>query len=100
MTDDYLLDDDGYPTEMALERIRTWPYSDPHGWFEFVSELWWMRAWGVRSNKPGEYLFSTGGWSGNEDIIGAMQENWILWSTTWMQSNRGGHYVFEVRDES
>lgn len=41
------------------------------------------------------YTFSTGGWSGNEDLIRAMEQNWMIWSLTWVQSRRGGHYIFE-----
>lgn len=40
---------------------------------------------------------STGGWSGNESIIGAMQKNRMVWNFLWEQSRRGGHYVFDKR---
>jgi len=41
---------------------------------------------------------STGGWSGNEELIGAMRMNFILWSQWWWSSRRGGHYVFARKD--
>lgn len=101
-----LLDDDGYPTEAALEIIRLWHWSDPRGWFVFIYDLWHMRSWGWgEGTQPDErdenewvylYEISTGGWSGNESLISAMQSNDMLWHTSWVQSRRGGHYIFEI----
>jgi hypothetical protein len=105
-----LLDDDGYPTAEALEIIELWSsYDDPTGWFEFIKQLWNMVEWGwevTRQPHPDHpevavdrYYISTGGWSGNEDIIHAMMKNNILWNFYWVSSRRGGHYVFEVELE-
>ena len=104
------LDADGYPTEQALECIENWPYTDPRGWFRFIESIWHLRSWGWSEGyfkdheyDPADkyrYYVSTAGWSGNEDIIRAMQKNSILWSVAWVQSRRGGHYIFEVEDES
>ena len=104
------LDADGYPTDHALDRIEHWPYTaDPRGWFEFIQAIWHFSSWGWKElTEPSDwkensmvlrYYISTGGWSGNEDIIRAMQANHVLWSTTWVQTRRGGHYIFEVKDE-
>jgi len=105
-----LLDEDGYPNKWALLCVRIWPYNDPEGWFKFIESLWHLPEMGWskyqvphnwRLNKTiTAYKISTGGWSGNEDIIRNMQKNAMLWSTTWFQSRRGGHYVFEVDDDS
>lgn len=98
-----MLDEDGYPTEEALQLIEKWSYEDAENWFKFIESIWWMRDWGWSESISPEddkvlcYNVSTGGWSGNESIIKAMQQNWILWSTTWVSSRRGGHYVFELR---
>ena len=103
------LDEDGYPAEQALERIEYWPYNDPKGWFEFIFSIWLdfdASAW-KEKDEPQDwkentmvhrYYISTSGWSGNEDIIRAMQQNHVLWSDAWVQSRRGGHYIFEVKD--
>jgi hypothetical protein len=104
-----LLDDDGYPTENALEIIRLWDWNDQKGWFDFIKSIWWHPSWGwSEGEEPHEYQkdeivyrynISTGGWSGNESIIQAMEQNKnILWSLTWVQSRRGGHYIFEIRN--
>ena len=41
-------------------------------------------------------IMATGGWSGNESIIYAMRENYVLWATLWESSHRGGLEVFDV----
>ena len=107
------LDDDGYPTEDALEIISIWHWNDPKGWFEFIKSLWHYRSWGWREyDEPHpwndmekykdrivhKYNISTAGWSGNESIIYAMQENRMMWNLNWEQSRRGGHYIFELRE--
>ena len=107
---DEFLDEDGYPTENALEIIRRYPFTLPERkLFEFIHSIWWMPDWGwkecevideVTNERSYAYYISTGGWSGNESIIQAMQENkWMFWSLTWQQSRRGGHYIFQLRNE-
>lgn len=110
--------EDGYPTEAALELVRKWHWTDLHELFDFVKSIWHLASWGWRDcdaaslaeDNPdydkdgGDLLFiSTGGWSGNESIISALQDNWMAWSLCWVQSRRGGHYIFkprEIKDEA
>lgn len=89
-------DQDGYPTEAELDRIRTWPPSA--GWreaFAFIRTCWWAADWGF-SEQGDAYSLSTGGWSGNEEIITAMMANKLLWTVCWSSVRRGGHYVFQI----
>lgn len=111
------LDDDGYPTEETLDYIAKWQvkYTDDStdneirqqyfDLFEGIKSIWWYASWGwtemiepslYRENeKSRQYHISTGGWSGNESIIRAMESNsWI--HCTWVQSRRGGHYIYEL----
>jgi hypothetical protein len=98
-----------YPTDEQLEAIRAWNGSDCREWFMLCREAWWAPEWGWRmvdveddfGRTVTRYNLSTGGWSGNEDIIAAMQENraWA-WAFTWQQSRRGGHYIFDVPRKS
>ena len=105
--DNDMLDEDGYPTDDALILIQNWHWSDDKGWFEFINSIWYLKSWGWHEGEcedyGGEmsyrYHISTGGWSGNEDIIRAMQDTQMLWATTWVQSRRGGHYIFELRNK-
>lgn len=107
--DEQWLDEDGvYPLESALEKIKNWNYNDKIGYFNFIKSLWLYADSGYwtempitteLTNKPAiRYLISTAGWSGNESLLEALQNNYIIFSTTWVQSRRGGHYIFEVED--
>ena len=105
------LDEDGYPTEAVLDIIKNWQHEK--GWTEllaFVRELWaYTEFWREEKNVTtidlknykvvaDVYHVSTAGWSGNESIIMALQENWMFWTFCWEQSNRGGHYIFHVKN--
>ena len=108
-SEENFLDEDGYPTDNALELIAKWPYNDPKGWFKFIENIWYLKSWGWtegsykenESDKKDKYRYyiSTAGWSGNESIIRAMQSNEMMWHLNWVQSRRGGHYIFELRNE-
>lgn len=100
-----LRDEDGYPTEAAIEIIENWPYDDIKGWFDFIGSIWHLKDWGwTEVEEKHDYLdkmvhryyISTAGWSGNESLIRAMENNkFFCWTLTWVQSRRGGHYIFE-----
>jgi hypothetical protein len=90
---DGLLDEDGYPTDEALQRVIAWPYADTRGLIEFVRGIW---NWPQFMTEEGDKLhMSTGGWSGNESIIHALERN-VFWLLCWEQSRRGGHYIFDL----
>jgi hypothetical protein len=94
-------DKDGYPTENELKTIREWDFFGAknqvdcyHQFMIYIQNIW---HWG----KPYFYCLSdnrwiaiTGGWSGNEDIINAMENNKIFWVMYWYESRRGGKYKF------
>lgn len=98
---------DNYPTDEQLIKILEFDGAggNLNDWFALIYMPWWMPDWGWTCEEDVEddngfgvtrYHLSTGGWSGNEAIIGAMQDNWLAWGRCWVQSRRGGHYIFEV----
>jgi len=96
-----ILDDDGYPTEEFLDAIRQWPHQN--GWRELLDFAMLGHTYPhMREIEKIEYYgmekelrhISTGGWSGNESIIGALRENALFWMVCWVQSRRGGHFQF------
>ena len=89
---------DPYPTEAELDNIRTWdssrgPYS---GLMAHVKALWWPDHDTGWKQEGQHYEIATCGWSGNEDIIQALQENLVFWGRCWHSHLRGGLYVFEL----
>jgi len=98
-----MLDSDGYPTDAALDVIRLWHWDDARGWFKFIESIWsvygrWIECGWRNSDFDTAYDVATGGWSGNESIIRAMQDNHMMWLLSWYQSTRGGHYIFVLKE--
>lgn len=85
-----------YPREAEIEAIAAWDTTtvqqDKKLW-AYIKVLWWMPGWGWRETRR-RIRLSTGGWSGNEDLIEAMKRNWTFWPAHWVSTRRGGHYVF------
>lgn len=100
-------DEEGYPTEETLSKIKAWDFNDFFGLVAFIKENWnYNDAYKERFEfnelfDRHEYILdiSTFGWSGNEDIIKALQENELIWLVSWYSSQRGGHYTFRINPE-
>ena len=90
---------DGYPTKVALMRIENWDWLEEHNLIEFldfIQLLWnWRDRFVLRGKKVLRLYLSTGGWSGNESIIEALQKN-FFWTFFWQKSIRGGHHWFRI----
>lgn len=84
-----------YPSEAEIERIKNWPGEDGVGLLEFVASIWAYEEYGWKRHGR-RFWFHTLGWSGNEEIIDALQDNFIFWSLSWLWTRRGGHYCFKV----
>lgn len=90
------MDEDGYPEEDELKLIKEWPWKDGRALFDFIKERWhWDNYMVIDGNAVS---MSTGGWSGNEALIYALQENQMVQALYWVSSRRGGHYEYELRD--
>lgn len=87
-------DGDGFTAE-DLKKIAEWDYKDFSGLLDFVAEIWWCPEWGlIRNEMPGgEWLeLHTGGWSGNEQIIHALQQNFMNYSRSFGALNEQGFF--------
>lgn len=89
------LDENGYPHERCLSAIVEWPIGDDPGFWDHVADCWNTDYGSIELDAArAEIRFVTGGWSGNEDVIGAIEENSIAYSRYWFRSERGGVHVF------
>jgi len=97
--------DSEYYTERELKEIQNWDIRDAHNLIERLRDMWeyknyFIENWGldqIHNERPILMLEShTGGWSGNEDIIEALQSHKLFWTMWWWKTERGGHYYFEV----
>lgn len=92
------MDDEGYPLPETLQCIEAWPlhgdgWADLRALLAYVREHWHFAEWGW--GQDGEwYYLSTGGWSGNEDIIAALQRHRLFWMLCFQSQRRGGHFTF------
>ena len=91
---------DDYPTREELQAILDFE-GTPAEFVEYINSIWWAEGFTVSNGRDDlrgsvkRCRLSTWGWSGNEDIMTVLDQTWfrMLW---WKQSNRGGHYIYEV----
>lgn len=86
------MDDDGYPTDDTLLEIQGWAPMDLDGLMEYIKPI--FATYGKIGKRGKIYTLATGGWSGCESAIGAMQSNQVFWAIHWQLSKRGGYYEF------
>ena len=109
-------DDDGYPTEEEIKQVELlagkfggagipdlWKPEICQKVLDHLQAIWHWPEWGFML-KEGQDDFKkpcmklelhTGGWSGNEEVMGAL-EGTFFWVLFWEHSRRGGHYYFEI----
>jgi len=95
------LDKYGYPTKNTLEQIGKFNFDKK---FKNIDEFiiliyqhWWYPDCGFKyDNATGILQLHTLGWSGNENIILALKDNYLFWEVFWCESKRGGHYRFKL----
>jgi hypothetical protein len=94
-----MIDNNGYPTEETLEKIAAFDIlkDDPITFTEYLCENW-VNGYPPKWDKKHQTLqLDTGGWSGCESIINALQNPTVFpgyWHMFWYQSTVGGHYKF------
>ena len=85
-----MFDKDGYPTDEYLNSIADFDGNIVE-LLEMVKDAW--RYPDRAQLIDGIYVFSTGGWSGNEDLIGALQKNKLWWFHSWNSIDLTGGFL-------
>lgn len=100
-------DRDGYPTEATEQAIKRWHWDDCAGCLDFVKRAWYYPDRATHTLTASEieildadpsdkYLrLSTGGWSGNEDLICALDANRMIRALCWQMEVRGGLHIYK-----
>lgn len=93
-------DEDGYPTEEVLKHISTVRLDQSHKeMLDLVKNMWYYPDFVKVYEEEGDtyYRFATGGWSGNESLVNALQQNLLFWGMCWEMSKKGGVHVFKLK---
>lgn len=100
-------DADGYPSPRTLRTLTKWPIGNFGGALDFLAAGWSYPERVSRELSAAEVELvhadlgdrflrvSTGGWSGNEELLAAFRQNIVGWSLTWRLKTSGGLYIFE-----
>ena len=109
---DQLHDENGYPTNEALDYIKNWAiiheqlgsktgFKCGKGLYDeliaYIKELWTYND--AIEYKDGLLEIHTYGWSGNEEIISELK-NTDLWLMKFRAQQSGGHYYFKIDSDS
>jgi hypothetical protein len=107
-----LHDEDGYPTQEALDYIKNWSIDSNNGevkmgkhfgkanyneLIDYIKLIWTYKD--AIEYENGLLEIHTYGWSGNEDIIHELK-NTDMWDLKFRCRQTGGHFYFKVTDES
>lgn len=105
---DLLLDDEGYPTQEALDYIKNWsiqwdspcvgPYYGLGKYLELINYVLSIWTYDGIKFEDGLLELHTYGWSGNEEIITELKKT-DLWMMKLRASQTGGHYYFQLEDK-
>ena len=91
---------DGYPEEHELKYIREYDLvkSDPRTLLEYMKGMWrWKEYFVIKKTGKGLWVeIHTGGWSGHEEMIAALEKT-LFFSLFWTMSKAGGHHYFRVK---
>ena len=90
------MDRDGYPDDADLEFIDNYSLLD-QGTLPLINHILKIWHWPEYAtfDADGVLTLVTGGWSGNESIVSALEptEFWLFY---WQSSERGGRFVFKI----
>lgn len=85
-----------YPDKIQLKTVKNWPLKTWHDYRNlalYVKSIWeYPEAATLKGNT---FRLATVGWSGNEDIVGALYKN-LAFSFCWEMSKRGGLHIFKL----
>lgn len=97
-----LIDDEGQPSEQFLDWIKNYDIvkNGVDNLLSVIFENWMYKdqAYKYKRIYKGFRILElhTIGWSSNEAIIDALEQNNIFFLAYWFKSEKGGHYYFKI----
>ena len=87
----------GYFTKKELKQFESIDTFNIEQSLKFLRDRWYLADWGykLKGKKVLRLELHTAGWSGNEEIIRALQKS-LFWTFYWQKTYRGGHYYFKI----
>jgi hypothetical protein len=87
-------DHDGYPIEEDVAALKAWSGSleHVHEVLDAVGEYLESCGYGSFTKRGDYWRFATGGWSGCEEVIGAIPP--LVHALAWRSSHRGGLHIY------
>ena len=86
------VDANGYPTDEFIAWLKS--EKDARLAVEAAADYFNECGYGKATIKEGDLYLATGGWSGCEDVINALHENFYAMQR-WESHHRGGLWVFD-----
>ena len=87
----FVRDEHGDLTDDGLDAIKNFTGN----YHELMGEIAFLFKRYGRCEFNGErWIIATGGWSGCEAVVRALEKNRMFWVTCWYCSKRGGYYEF------
>lgn len=71
-----------YPSKETLEAIENWDYRDIEGLLKFMAKAWFYPEY-AQEIRPGLWCFDTRGWTGNKNLIKALEQSFIWPLIRW-----------------
>ncbi len=86
-------DADGYPSDETIKSIEKWPVEDFKNCLNFAEKVY-HKGYGVWDRQNGYIKIATGGWSGNEDIVHALNKQ-LYWNVLFIACTSGGTWYIK-----
>lgn len=84
-----------YPSHSELDKITAWKPGDYAELIAYIEP--YVNKYGRLTRlENGRVEIATGGWSGCEEIMSALQDNHIFWAVCWHSSHRDGIAIFKL----
>lgn len=90
------IDSDRYPTPESVQKLEDWEgeLSEIPAVLGAIADYFERSGYGRATRRGRTWRFATGGWSGCEEVIGAIPH--FVRMVAWESTHRGGVHVYRM----